>query len=300
MKGGKSEAAIEQFATALSGERDNQAYRLALGQAQAAAGRFMDAETTLRDLLERNGQDGPANLAMAHVLVKEGGMSAAFSYYHRAIYGQWSQNAAENRLKTRFELVDLLAAQKGHEGLLAELLPLQEEAQDDPATRMKIARLFVLAGSPARGAALFRDALQKQPHDPDAWAGLGETEFVRGNYRAAQQDYQNALRYRSDDEAIRQRAEVCGQVLGLDPTQRRIGSDEQLRRSVKLLQLTEDQVRACAPADLISDADKALKQRHPDLEQNLDLAGKLWQAGKGRCDATAPESLSLTLNKLAQ
>jgi hypothetical protein len=53
------------------------------------------------------------------------------------------------------------------------------------------------------------------------------------------------------------------------------------------------------PADIIEETDKALKKRAEDLEDNLDLANRLWQAGKGRCGSAAPEALSLALNRLA-
>ena len=83
-------------------------FQLALSRALSAAGRFSDAETMLADLLERDGMNGPANLAMARVLAKEGRLTESVSYYHRAIYGQWTQNTLANRVQARFELVDLL------------------------------------------------------------------------------------------------------------------------------------------------------------------------------------------------
>jgi hypothetical protein len=93
--------------------------------------------------------------------------------------------------------------------------------------------------------------------------------------------------------------DVCRQIQGLDPTLRALGMEEQLLRSTELLKLTADQVRDCAPADLLGEADQAAKKRRSDFDANLELAAKLWQARKS-CGAAAPEYLSLTLNKLAQ
>ena len=300
VKQGHSEQAIEEFRAALGNARDNQTYQLALGQAQADAGRLPDAQETLRDLLERNGQDGAANLAMARVLVKQGALADAWGYYHRAIYGQWKADAAGNQLRTRFELVDLIAGQKGREGLLAELLPLEEEAPRDVATRMKLGRLFAAAGSPARAAAVFREVLGTEPHNADAWDALGDTEFTRANYRAALTDFESAARWRPDDEHARDRSDVCRETLALDPTLRGLGAEERMRRSSKLLEMALDALRSCVPADLAGEADKAAKKRSGDFEAKLDLAGKLWQARQNGCGAPVPEAVALTLNRLAQ
>ena len=50
-------------------------------------------------------------------------------------------------------------------------------------------RLFLLAGSPARAADVFRGILHDSPANAEAHAGLGEAEFARDNYRAAQRRF---------------------------------------------------------------------------------------------------------------
>jgi len=316
MQQGDNDGATEQFRAAFAVDRDNQEYQLALAQALMAAGRYPDAEATLMALLQRDATGGAANLAMARVLVKEERIPEALSYYHRAVYGQWNQNALENRVRVRYELVDLLVAQNSTEGLLAELLPLQEEAPDGAETKMKLGRLFIAAGSPARGVPLFRSVLRTQPQDPDAYAGLGEAEFARGNYRTALAYFQTVSRFRPEDGLAQKRIAVTNQVLSLDPTARGLSIDEQYRRSLKVLDLELTDVRQClSPAaassseGLMEAADKMLKQRVPvarqsaAYESNLELADRLWQVRKADCDASAhpsDEALSLVLNKLSQ
>jgi len=313
MQQGLSVDAENQFRAALSVARDNQQYQLALARALTAAGRLSDAEANLADLLQRDGTGGEPNLAMARVLTKEGRIPEAISYYHRAIYGQWKQNALANRMQARIELIDLLVSRNEKAGLLAELLPLQEEAPDDVKTKMELGRLFIAAGSPARGATVFRDVLREKPQDPDAHDGLGEAEFATGNYRTAAAQFQTVLRFRPDDNNARQRVEICNQVLTLDPAQRGLSVEERYRRSRKLLDLTLNDARPCvssnASRDLIDTAEKALKQRvpasrqGPAYESNLDLSDQLWQARKTECGASAVpanEPLSLVLNRLAQ
>jgi tetratricopeptide (TPR) repeat protein len=310
---GHIQDAADRFRAATVVARDNQQYQLALGQALLAAGHVSDAEATLADLLERDPTGGPPNLAMAQVAVKQNRITEAVSYYHRAIYGQWKQDARNNRVRVRFGLLDLLAAQNSKEELLAELLPLLEEAPDDIPTRKRIGRLFIIAGSPARGADLFREVLRRSPQDPEAYAGLGEADFARGSYRSAQANFQTALSLRPADEEIRRRLDLCAQVLALDPTLRGLGEETQFQRSVKLIQLALDELHHCVTTppdrgakDLLDAAGKALKgpvprsARHTALEANLDLADQLWQLRKASCKEAATDPLALVLTKVAQ
>ena len=161
-------------------ERGNRDYLRTLAQAQFAAGRTADAESTLTELLQSDSTDGLASLMMGRVLVKEGRFAEAVSYFHRAIYGRWNEDAAGNRLRARFELIDLLAQRNSKEELLAELLPVQDQGPRDLKIRTRLGRLFLLAGSPARAAEVYRGILHDAPANADAYAGLGEAEFARG------------------------------------------------------------------------------------------------------------------------
>ncbi len=115
MEQGRSADAIERLNDAVSIERDNREYRLALAEALLASGRFGGAESTLDDLLQQDSTDGPSNLMMARVMVREGKVAEGTSYYHRAIYGKWASKPTENRVAARFELIDLLVRQNDKE-----------------------------------------------------------------------------------------------------------------------------------------------------------------------------------------
>jgi len=311
---GHSADAVDRFKDALEIERANREYQRALAQAELAAGQAADAETTLNDLLLSDSTDGPANLSMGRVLLKEGRIREAISYYHRAVYGQWKDDAQSNRLKVRFELIDLLAQQDSQEELLAELLAVQDQMPGDVAARLRTGRLFLAAGSPARAADVFRKVLKDQPANADAYAGLGESDFARGDYRAAQSDFQSALRLNprinSGDQAAAKRLDLSNRVLALDPAVRGIGAAERFRRSRELVQMTLD-AAACLgpnpPLELVDEAQKALKARvsaaglDEATEANLDLAGQLWQARISGCKpAPDPDDpLGLVLAKAA-
>jgi tetratricopeptide (TPR) repeat protein len=267
-------------------------------------------------MLQRSATDGAANLAMARVMVKEGRSVEATSYYHQSIYGRWKQDAQANRVKVRFELIEVLVRQNADREVLAELLPLQDEAPDDIQMRKRIARLYLSAGSPSRALDLFREILRQQPQDFDAYAGLGEAEFARGNYRIARTDFRVALRLNPANEEIRKRLGVCETVLALDPTQRGLSTAERYRRSIKLVELAANAMNRCVEAPtpetahgLAERAGQALKRRagpsrqEEVTETNLELAERLWQARQKQCKQTpteAEEPLALVLAKLAQ
>lgn len=305
----KAAEAAEQFRSAFAEERDNQQYQLALGQSLRAAGNLTEAESTLDDLLTKDPFSGPANLAMARVFLKEGRSNQAASFYHRAIYGQWKENPKANQVQVRFELVDLLAKENQKQDLLAELLPLQDQAPRDLGTQKKIARLFITAGSPARAADVLDDLLKQHPNDAEAHALLGEAEFARGNYRVAEAEFRESLRQRPGDQDTVERLGMVQEVLNLDPARRGLGVQEQYNRSVKLAQSVLDDVRQCLgaapPADaqqLMDDVDEGLKKpvrpanRADAIETNLNWADQLWQVRQMDCkQAIGPSEQPLAL-----
>jgi tetratricopeptide (TPR) repeat protein len=316
MKQSQYDAAVEQFQNAFSTVRAEKKYQLALAQALMAAGKLKNAEDQADQLLQADQTNGDANLTLARIFVKQGRITDAIAYYRRAIYGHWDQNAAQRRTDVRWELTDLLRQQNASEDLLAELLLLQGESGNDAETQRKIAHLFIRAGSPDRALPLFSALLRKNPNDADAYAGMGEAQFARANYRAAVNDFQAAVRLNPSDEVSRQRLELCQQVLALDPMARGLGTEERTERSVKLVQVALDGLTDCAGpepagpmADLIEQTRKALKRpalmrRGKDaVDKNLALAGRLWQARTQSCTTagnTSEQALALVLKDLSQ
>ena len=312
MQRGDYPTAIPLFQDAMAMERGNRDYQRALAKAQFAAGKAAAAESTLTELLGSGPADGPSNLIMGRVLAKEGRYTEAISYLHRAIDGDWNEDAAGNRLRVRFELIDLLAERNSREELLAELMAAQDHISRD--LEMKRGRLFLVAGSPTHAADVFRGILQDAPANADAQTGLGEAEFARGNYRAAQRDFQTALRLAPDHPEARHGLELADAVLSLDPTIRGLGPAERYRRSRKLVELAEGETTRCIGQtgppelqELLDKAGKALKARMSAARQseasesNLDLAEQLWQARKKECKSPATDRpLDLVLAKLAR
>ena len=312
---GHQQQAVDRFQSAMAAERSNPVYHRALAGVMLDAGKPAEARAVATELLQREPTDATASLLVARALVKEGKPDEAIPYYHRAIYGVWDTDTSANRVQSRFELVEVLARMGAQRELLAELLPLQDQAPTDRSTRQRIAHLFIDAGAPTRAIEIFRSLLQQKP-DAATYAGLGEAELARGNYRSARANFAAAAQLAPGDSTIARRLGLAQQVIGLDPTQRGIGAEEEYRRSVELLGLTLKAAESCltgaaavnwgvvdsARAALVAPRRRSAGRREV-VEANVDLAERLWELRRAECPAApsgAEEPLTLVLERLAQ
>lgn len=311
---GKTGEAIEHLRTASTLDGENSAYRTALAQAILADGHPSTAEQILSPLLERNPTDGAANLAMARVLSKQGRDPEAKPYYHRAIYGLWPPGAESSRTAARFELIDLLARTSAKQELLAELLPIQDDSTNDAAQRKRIARLFVVAGSPSRAVPILRDVLRRDSQDADAYVTLADAALSLGDFAAARTNLLSAQKLMPEDSgSLKARISLTDSVIALDPTQRGLSLGEQLRRSRNLMQVTLASARSCLAAqapqvaaaldssETLLVAPSSAEGQRQSIEQTLLLAEQLWGLRRTRC---APEheggALALVHNRISQ
>jgi len=305
--------AIDHLRTAATLDRDKPVYTVALAQAMLVQGRAADAEQMLIPLLEREPHDGGANLAMARVLAKQARIDEAKSYYHRAIYENWPGDAARSRAIARFELIDLLAQTGARQELLSELLPIQDESPEDTVLRKRVANYFVLAGSPAKASDIYRDLLRKSPRDAEAYVGLGRAALAMGNYPVARNDFLAAQRIAPDDSSITATIKLADSVIAIDPTQRGLGLDEQVRRSRQLVQMTIKSAHKCldieapqvaAALDSVARslvAPAGVVTRAQSVDENISLAGALWRMREGRCTGRPEdEALALVQDRIAQ
>lgn len=319
-KAGKNKEALEAFRKAHALERRNNEYELELVDALIAADKFDQAELLIRDILERQPNNGRANLLDAHLMIAEGRIADAESYYHRAIYGEWPDNPEAHRIAVRMELADFLAARHDPQQLLAELLPLQEEVGKNPAIELHLAQLFLNAGSASRAEAEYRAAIKQNRKDAAAYLGLGEAELQLGDYRVAQRAFATASTYRPGDPSIQQRVELSDTLASLDPTSRKLPSMEKYRRSLRILDLGNSALIHCIAdhpllqsaetLQLLNSANDVLTAKpragaaNEVAEDVLGLAGKIWQARVQGCGAGTSsadeEALRLIMERLAE
>lgn len=309
---GKTGAAVDALRSAHMLNRRNVNYELGLIEALAADGKMDEAQMLLDDVLQHQPDSGQANLVAARLMLRQHRLAQAESYFHRAIYGEWTDNAPAHRLDARMELVHVLAANGMKQELLAELLPLEEQAANDPTSLKRLARMFLAAGSPQRAADVDRTLIDGNPDDADAYASLGEAELELGDYREAQSAFLTAYRLKPD-KLLRERAELASALTALDPTPRRMPSKEKYERSMRILQLTLAASEPClntsaAFGDLLEAGQNALSQKpamHVSNEASeaiLALAEKLWQARVKLCGAGVAsgneQALRLIMEKL--
>jgi tetratricopeptide (TPR) repeat protein len=319
IKQDKTNQGIELLRKAHAWERANILYELDLTDALIAAGKTDEAEPLMTEIMLREPNDGRANLSAARLMLKRGKIADAVSYYHRAIYGEWPENAMAHRVAARLELVHLLVTAGRNKELLAELLPLQEEAGKNMTIQKELGHLFLVAGSPSRAAACYQALIDRNPKDADAYVGLGQTQLEQGQYRDAHAAFLVALRYKPEDPSIRRRLDLSSALTDLDPTPRRLASMEKYRRSLRILQLAYDDLNACIAkrpgtpsaetAQLLSAAHNALSSKPPPNAANelsegvLGTAEMTWRARVEACGAgVSPdeEPLRLIIEKLAQ
>jgi tetratricopeptide (TPR) repeat protein len=315
VKQGKLNPAIELLLKAHTLERNNTLYEIDLIDALVAAKKSEDAQPLMNEILLREPDDGRANLSAARLALENGQSADAISYYHRAIYGDWPQNAPAHRVAARMEVIHLLAAEKKNQELLAELLPLEEEAKTNIPIQKDLGHLFLIAGSPNRAAGAYRAMIDRDPKDADAHSGLGDAELEMGQYRNARSAFLTALRYKPHDTSIQKRLDLSKALTNLDPTPRRLASMEKYRRSIHILQLAYDNLNAClaqhpgAATQSLSKARDALAANPPShatnelSEEVLGIAEKTWQARVASCGASVSpedEALRLIVEKLAQ
>jgi Tfp pilus assembly protein PilF len=297
-------AAADHFASALAISRNNVDYALALGEAERRGGKAAAAETTLKTLLEHAENDGAVNLAMARVMVDERRVAEAKSYFHRAIYGHWGADSAARRAEARFALIDLLTAHGGGRDLLAELLPLEDVPADSVALRKRIGRWFLLAGSPARAANMFREVLHRDPHDGEAFAGMGEAALAQGNFRTARADFAQASELAPGEGAYSARLAFADSLMNADPTARGLDVLERESRAKTLLARMLTVLGPCvahAPSPLVDSARSVLADtgavKAPVLmaDSLTSIAEQLWVTYSPACRASSSDSVIVLL-----
>jgi len=299
--------AIGQYREALSISHGNQ-YRLALALALVKAGHPDEAAIYLNDLLRSDPTNAEANLGMARVAAQGGRIDEAVKYYHHAIDGAWPANtAADRRIQARLELIQVLGKAGRRQQAQAELLSIPAVAPGGLSVKKQVALLSLEHGLAREGANLFRDLIEHDAQDQQAWAGLGEAEYALADYAAAQDALTAALRLNPNDTAVQKRLDAAAQILALDPMRRGLGAAERYRRSQAVLAGVLDVLDRCSaatlPATLKGQMDAArrllVKGRRPPsysdaVENNTSVAEQLWTAGAQACGSMPPADTPLS------
>lgn len=306
---GDNRQAMEEFRAALTYSHDNPTYRLELAKSLISLGQWNEAESHLTDLKQDDPTNGTINLMLARIAAREGQDEQATLYYNRAIYGYWPDQPEQNRISTRFELLDLQDRTHQQKQALAQLLQLAGEVpENDTATRLKIAEMLLSHGSPQSAADTFRAIIALQPRSAAAEQGLGEAEFELGNFVAARSAFGAAARLEPSNTVLSQKIAECDTILDLDPTLVRLSASQRFERAQALLRATFDSAGQCTmlPADLSSNAQKALSEKprrihDGDTVAMLGLSEEIWKVRSSMCpNAAADPALTAVMSKIVK
>jgi predicted Zn-dependent protease len=301
---GQHAEALELFRAAYNQRPENRGYQLAFIRALKNTGRVGRAEVLLKNLLDVQPANGPANIEMARMLAQSGRWEEASWYYHRGLYGQWPESSSPDLTKIRLELANLLAEQGARQELLAELVLLNADLKRRPELASRYGELLLAAQNWSEAQNTYLALIRSVPKEPGLWAGLARAQFGAGDYTASRRSLRRAAALAPDDTQIQHELDTVTHILELDPTQRRLGAVERHRRSHELVLQLLTALETCAPgAAELATARQELK-RHERMRsagdaanQDLDLVEQLWNSRDQTCPAglSLPPAIGLTI-----
>jgi tetratricopeptide (TPR) repeat protein len=303
---GKTGEALEAFRAAYNRNPGNPVYQTGLIRALRAADRHSQARNLAAAVLEEHPAYGQANLEMARILADAGELRQAAFFYHRALYGEWTDNAELRAI--RFELADLLAKGGAKEELLSEVLLLDSGRQDQQDAR-RLARLFLAAEAWPRAEQEYSDLLRNNQKDSGLWLGLGRAQLGAGKYLAAERSFRRAAALAPNNRDITNELAVVAEVNQTDPMLRRLGSGERHRRAHQLLTSLLAPLLQCAPnSETLIAMEKGLaahgrSRNLPALtERDLDLVDQLWSTRLEICPTglRVPERVELLASRISR
>ncbi len=245
LQAGRSNAAVEEFRTALLYSPENWDYRLRLAEALAVSNRISEALGYYRSLWQSNPSEGAVNLELARLAVRSGDREGAERYFNGAIFGTWKKDAAANRREAVFEMIDFYLAHNDYGSADSQLVVLSSNLPQDSNLHVRVGMLFMGAADFVHAQEQFSDALLRDRDNVDALRGAAEAASRTGEYGNARSFLERLIRLSPTDNESRQRLETINDILELDPSQPRIGAAERTRRVVRGFELAGDRLNSC-------------------------------------------------------
>jgi len=246
LKSNHAEAALADFRNALAYSRDVPLYQLRLAQALVATGRVQEGRTYLLSLRERQLGNGPVNLELARLAVRDHDSPEAVQYFHDAVYSDWDGNPAVQRRAVRLELVDFLLHSDQQAAARAELIAVATNLPPDAKMQTQVGALLMKAGGYDDALRLFRQALAAEPRSAPALVGAGECYFQTGQYAQAQRYLNRALQQDPKLTPAAAMRDTARAVLDLDPFIPRLGEQERGQRAREAFDQAMTRLEACA------------------------------------------------------
>jgi tetratricopeptide (TPR) repeat protein len=246
LRQGRPDDALLDFRTALFHVEGDPLYQLRLAQALVDSGHEEEARSYLLRLWQSDPANGPVNLELARLAIRQGDVPQVISYYHNAIDGVWPGSANAGRRALRKDLCEYLIDHGRRTEALAELMALASETPDDAGLETQVAGLFLTVGDYDSALKEYLRSLRRNRRQPEAWAGAGKSAFRMGHYYAARNYFSNALAGNPHDAESAKLLRTAVQVLEADPFNRRVPAQARRQRAVFDFRYALNRLRACA------------------------------------------------------
>lgn len=270
------DAAVTDLRGALLYSPDEYSYQLHLAEALIGEGRPAPALAYLRNLWERQPDNGIVNLELARIAVQRGETDEAIRYYHNTVYAVWPSDQEGRRRQARLELIELLLRINAPAQAQGELIALAESAGPDPLLQERIGELFLRAADYEHALAAFSTVLKSDRHNLPALAGAGHAAFELGQYPLAERHLQAAVTANANDASSAERLQTTELVLHMDPFRRQIPVAERDRIVVAAFQIAGVRLKTCKLPTMVS----AVNSGEPPLSDQWErLEAQITDAG---------------------
>jgi len=249
---GHSEAAIEDFRTALIYSHNDPLIEFKLAHALTVAGHLRQARAYLLALWEREPGNGTVNLELAQLAARSGSVQEASQYYHDALYGQWDENPAEHRRLAGLDLAEFLIKVGQKAQAQAELIALSGGLPNDPPLQTRVGSLLVQTGEYEHATPLFRQALRVNPNYLPALEAAGEASFQMRDYPAVRRYLSRAKRLGALSPQSQRFLDTATLIQESDPLAPRLGAQERVSRALAAFNQSLERLDQCAAARGIS------------------------------------------------
>jgi Tfp pilus assembly protein PilF len=271
LKNNRHPAAVEDFRTALLYDPQNWDYRMHLADALTEAGQTEQALNYYRGLWQSHPNNGPINLQLARLGERKGDTNATERYFNGAIFGDWPDNAAENRRTASLELIQfyLDRGDRGHAE--SQLIILSENLPEDPQLHSQVADLFSRVGDDQRALKQYQRAERVNPNYPPAIQGAGEAAFRIGDFHTAEVYLTHALRLDESNASAKRLLAIVQSIFLLDPYERGLPEAEKIKRTLRTFEIVGNRLQSCA-ASSDSSVSRAIEPRFERWKQSKAMA----------------------------
>jgi tetratricopeptide (TPR) repeat protein len=244
----RPDAAVEDFRTALLYDPQNWNYRLSLAEALTQAGHTKQALNYYQSLWQINPKNGLVNLHLARFAVGAGNVSEAERYFNGAIFGDWTESAADHRREALFELINFYLQRKDTGQAESQLIILSGNLPEDPVLHTRVADLYSQAGDYQRALAQYRLAFHLDTKYLPALYGAGKAALQIGDYHSAENFLSRAAQEESAGPDVRKLLEVAQSAAVLNPFDHSLHESDKIQRVLRSFQIASARLDACAKA----------------------------------------------------